>query len=301
MTSSVKFINTSINNNCRLYMENSDRELFNQIKKVAENLCKSHTPVVLISGPSGSGKTTSSYMLRDILNDMGLVSHSVSMDNYFNPLSLKELELLSQGRMDLESPLRIDSELLSSQIEMIIKGVKTEIPSYDFVNSKRIYKGDFIQRKENEIIIFEGIHALNNNVIKIDDNETFKIYVSVRTRVENNGIILHPSKIRLLRRIIRDHIHRGRSSDDTLQLFQSVEQGEHKYIMPYKYRADCNIDTFIPYELSVYKNFIEKNNIIIRKNPVTSDLLKIIDSVKSVEGIFVSESSLIREFIGNQV
>lgn len=296
MTISVKSINTMLNGKSRAFMESCDRELLSQIRQTAEALCRSRMPVVLISGPSGSGKTTSAHILRDILQDMGINSCSVSMDNYFRPLTENELKLLSEGKMDLESPLRIDSELLSSQIEMIIKGEKTEIPVYDFRNSKRIYNGNIIQRKDNEIIIFEGIHALNDNVVKIDD--TFRIYVSVRTRVENGEIILHPSKIRLLRRIIRDHIHRGRSADETLQLFVSVQEGEHKYIMPYKYRADCNIDTFLPYELSVYRNFLERNNMIIRKNPLTSDLIRILDTITPSE--YFPPESLIHEFVDGE-
>lgn len=297
MTVSVKSINTMLSSGCRSFMENSDRELFSQIKKTAETLYENHMPVVLVSGPSGSGKTTFSHMLRDILGDMGLRSHSVSMDNYFKPLTERELELLAEGKIDLESPSRIDSELLSSQIDMVIKGEKTEIPVYDFKNSKRFYKGDFIQRKENEVIIFEGIHALNNNVIRIDDDKTFRIYVSVRTRVNNGEVILHPSKIRLMRRIIRDNIHRGRSADETMQLFTSVESGEHKYIMPYKQRADCNIDTFLPYELSVYRNFLETHEMFIKKSAITLDLIKILDAVNPADEVLLPKTSLIREFI----
>lgn len=297
MTVSVKTINEAVSENTKMFMENSDRDFIRQIRKIAANLKENRMPVVLISGPSGSGKTTSSYILRNILNDMGISSHTVSMDNYFKPLTEQELSLLACGKMDLESPLRIDSELLSLQIEMIIKGEKTEIPSYDFKTSSRKKSGKFIERRENEIIIFEGIHALNDNVIRIADENTFKIYVSVRTRVESGGIILHPSKIRLLRRIIRDNIHRGRSVDETLQLFPLVESGEHKYIMPYKYRADCNIDTFMPYELSVYRSFLESENISLKKNNITSDLIKIIDSIKPAECELLPEMSLIREFV----
>lgn len=299
MTISVKSINTMLEGNIRQFMENSDRHILNQIEETAKILCKNHIPAVLISGPSGSGKTTSAHILSGILCDMGISSHSVSMDNYFKPFTLEERKLLAEGKIDLESPARIDSELLSSQIEMIIKGEKVEIPVYDFKVSGRSYNGNFIQRKKNEIIIFEGIHALNSDVIRIDDDNTFRIYVSVRTRVQNGEIILHPSKIRLLRRIIRDHIHRGRSADETLQLFESVQEGEHKYIMPYKSRSNCNIDTFLPYELSIYRNFLESNGMAIKNSPMTSDLLKILEDVKPAESIYLSENSLIQEFVGS--
>lgn len=297
MTISVKSINTMIGENIHKFMESSDRQLFSQIEKTAKMLSENHIPAVLISGPSGSGKTTSAHILKDILCDMGISSHSVSMDNYFIPFSDEERQLLSKGKIDLESPQRIDSELLSSQIEMIIRGEKVEIPVYDFKKSQRIYNGNFIQLKKNEIIIFEGIHALNNNVIKIDDDSTFRIYVSVRTRVQNGEIIMHPSKIRLLRRIIRDHINRGRSAFDTLQLFESVQEGEHKYIMPYKTRANCNIDTFLPYELSIYRDFLEHNEMILKKSHVTSDLIKILENIKPIDNKYLSGNSLIHEFV----
>ena len=300
MTTSIKTINSLINNDCKKFIESSDKNFFNQIKKAAETIYNQHnqTPIILISGPSGSGKTTSATILKNILNDMGLNSHTISLDNYFSPLSEEELKLLSEGKMDLESPDRIDNDLLNQQIEKIINGEKVEIPTYDFKKSQRFYNGNFIQRKENEIVIFEGIHALNDNVITIDDSKTFKIYVSVRTRVESGGILMHPSKIRLLRRLIRDNIHRGRSADDTLQLFASVERGEHKYIMPYKKRSCFDIDTFIPYEISVYKHFLENNSMIIRHKTVTDDLLEILDKIKSIYTELISKDSLIYEFVG---
>ena len=135
MTISVKSINTMIGEDIHKFMESSDRQLFGQIERTARMLSENHIPVVLISGPSGSGKTTSAHILRDILCDMGINSHSVSMDNYFIPFTAEEHQLLSKGKIDLESPLRIDSELLSSQIEMIIKGERVEIPVYDFRKS----------------------------------------------------------------------------------------------------------------------------------------------------------------------
>jgi len=179
-----------------------------------------------------------------------------------------------------------------------------EIPRYDFVTNKSHMSGEILRLHKGEIIIFEGIHALNPSVIASADDYTSRLYVSVRTRIEypaaGERFLLHPAKIRLARRLIRDKRERARSYADVISLYDSVERGENLYIMPYKYRADYDVDTFVPYEACVYKSLLppampEEE----AKNPWLTELFEVFEGIPAIDPTLVPKEALIREFIGH--
>lgn len=260
---------------------------------------RSEKPVILLSGPSGSGKTTSAMMISKLLGDSGVVTHTISMDNYFRSLSAEEREMAAHGKVDLESPARIDAELLSRQIESISDCEEVEIPQYDFKNSVRKTVGRKFLRNPGELVIFEGIHALNPDVITVPDSHICKIYVSVRTRITDGGTVLHPSRVRLMRRMIRDGKFRKRTLRETMNMFHSVEEGENKYIMPFKHRSDYDVDTFMAYELSVYKAFLMEGMRELEDVPEIREILGVLENLHILDEEYVPGDSLIREFIGN--
>ncbi|MDE6731159.1 MAG: nucleoside kinase [Oscillospiraceae bacterium] len=257
------------------------------------------TPIILLSGPSGSGKTTSALMIEKILDSRGIETHTLSLDNYFSPLTDREKILLSEGKLDLESPNRIDSEFLTQQLREIYHCRPVELPVYDFKESTRIHTGKILHRKPGELVILEGIHSLNPDVIPFKDSRTAKIYVSVRTRIRNDGTELHPCKIRLMRRLVRDYLFRKRSFRDTLMMFHSVEDGENKYIMPYKYRSTYDVDTFMPYEICAYRNFLLESLQNLPENPITEDMIDFLEHTAPIRTEEITPDSLICEFIGN--
>ena len=205
------------------FVQQVNQEYGYQLEKIVDNIVKTREerPVILLSGPSGSGKTTTAFMIEKLLDEKGSETHTISMDNYFRPLTNEEKELSLQGKMDLESPLRVDEDLLNSQIVAFERGEEIEIPKYNFADSKREKSGIKLRRKPGELIIFEGIHALNPNVITVSDDRLNKLYVSVRTRITCGDIVLHPSKVRLLRRMIRDSSFRKRSLRETMNMYHS--------------------------------------------------------------------------------
>lgn len=221
------------------------------------------------------------------------------MDNYFCSLNEEEKHLASLGKMDLESPLRVDKKLLNYHIEKISNGQPIKIPVYNFGTSSRENDGIPFQRKHGELVIFEGIHALNPDVITVPDNKICKIYVSVRTRITCNNIILHPSKVRLMRRMIRDNKFRQRSLRETINMFASVEQGENNYIMPYKKRSDYDIDTFMPYELNLYRDNLLEELREMNDVPELTDITEVMENLLPLDSNLVPTDSMIREFIGN--
>ena len=283
------------------FIRRTDEKFYQQVLNVAKDIYehRAERPAILLSGPSGSGKTTTAMTIEKILDGWGCETHTLSMDNYFKPMGEREKLLLQGGQLDLESPERVDIEYLNQQLWDIIDCKETDIPKYDFKASERRSSGRILKRKPGELVLIEGIHALNPAVITLPDELTDRIYVSVRTRIKTDDLILHPENIRLLRRMIRDKKFRNRGIEETLEMLDSVQAGEKKYIMPYKYRSAHDIDSFIAYEVGVYKALLMNELSELKNRTHIKELLYILDMVKPIEENIVPKTSLIREFIGN--
>ncbi len=274
----------------------AEQEYLRNIKGIANAIAENRfqRPIVLLSGPSGSGKTTTAFLLEKEIEKMGLETHTLSLDNYFKTLTKEEKALNEEAKLDLESPDRVNIPLLNSQLRSIINCEEVEVPRFDFINSESV-KGVPFKRKEGEVVVVEGIHALNPDVITLPDEDTDKIYISVRTRIKKGDELLHPSYVRLMRRILRDITGRGREPKETELLYEKVEKGAEKFIMPYKYRADYSIDTFFSYEVSVYKEKLMK----LEGGEKLRFIKEFIKDIAPLSENCVPEDSLIREFIGN--
>lgn len=281
----------------------SENAYAERISAAAERIFtqRKERPVVLISGPSGSGKTTTAGRIARLLEDNGCRAHTISMDNYFLTLTEEEKQLAQNGQFDFESPRRLDTELFKSHLEKLSRCEEIDIPTFDFASQKS-RPGMKLQIKPGDIVIMEGIHALNPEVIGHSDEFTNRIYVSVRTRLEDGEGLLHPSKIRLMRRLIRDKLYRGRSIIETMEFFKSVERGENLYIMPYKSRATFDIDTFIGYEPLVYRDILlsDLENISgsYEHYAEYADIERFLRQLSPLDRKYVPENSLVREFTG---
>lgn len=285
------------------FLKEDDR-YWSQIDSIARDIKNKRqtNPILLLSGPSGSGKTTTAHRIESFLESYGVETHTISLDSYFSTLPKDEI-----ATADLESPERLDKDLLAEHIEKLLNCQEIELPEFDFVNTRQLKSGIKLKRKQNEIIVFEGIHALNPKAVPVMDGES-KMYISVRTRIEYcNGKLLHPRLIRLLRRMSRDMRFRGREPIDTLSFFKSVESGVDKYVSPYKIYADYSIDTFIEYEPLVYRDEMllklkEIENKVRGEEKLTVDtLIEFLSSYEGKRSSLVSDVSLIREFIGEKI
>ena len=277
-----------------------DKRYVSEINDVADKIAENREeqPIILLSGPSGSGKTTTAHIIEARLDGMGIETHTISLDSYFKTVKLNDISI------DYESPERIDSDLLSSQIEDLVNCREVSLPTFDFKTAESIDSGIKLKRKKGELIIFEGIHALNPDVVNFDEDKTVKIFMSVITRVKFNDRIFHSRYLRLLRRMCRDKLFRGRSIVETVKFYDSVENGTEKFILPYKDRANYNIDTFIGYEPLIYKDilfseFVQKFKEISEINKGFSDeFMAFCSSFDGKDRKYVPKNSLIREFIG---
>ena len=262
-------------------------------------------PLVLLSGPSGSGKTTTAGRITQWLTDHGPPSHTLSMDNYYFRRADGWMPRDEEGQIDYESPEIIDMPLLRQHLEMMAECRPVEMPTFDFAGQRRAEKTIPVHRKPGEIIVMEGIHALNPQVLGQEAELATGIYISVRTRVrDDNGFVLHPSRIRLARRLLRDFRHRGQNYADTVKKLRSVDRGERLYINPHKNSAAVQFDTFIPYELAVYRNevllYLNKVDATLLEDLGVSELMPMLRQIDPISEKFVPEHALIQEFIGDE-
>ncbi len=283
-------------------------ERYNALVREAADRIVNHrqiSPIVLLSGPSGSGKTTSSMKIAEELNRRGLGTHYVGMDDYFNTVD-SSTPRTEDGELDLESPLCLDMDLLNKHFTQLARGERVYIPKYEFSRRMRIQEpSKSIKLKKDEIVIFEGIHALNDMITTVHP-EAFKLYISARSDVEFDGeIVFKRTWFRLVRRMVRDYKFRGSDPMETMSMWGNVRRGEILYISPFKNKADFQFDTSLAYELAVYNVTATK---LFQSVPEGierfEELRRVLPALQlfgAIDEDMVPEDSLIREFIGGGV
>ena len=269
--------------------------------KILANLERS--PIVLLSGPSGSGKTTMLMKIAEELQRRGGNSGAGALDNYFKTLNRKTAPRTPEGDIDYESPLCLDMDLLDEHFRALSRGEEIVIPKFEFARQMRNDSlGTPMKLEKNEIAIFEGIHALNDDIAGRHPEAT-KLYISARSNV-NEGAVLRfkGTWMRLTRRAVRDYNFRGTDVEDTLEMWANVRRGEKLYISPYKNRADIIFDSSLPYEVSVMKHYaLPLLQAVPEENVRRAELLELIEAFQYFDPInpeLVAKDSLLREFIG---
>ncbi len=269
--------------------------------KIIANLERS--PIVLLSGPSGSGKTTTALKIAEELSRRGVNTHAVAMDNYFKTINRRTAPRTPEGDIDYESPLCLDMELLSDHFTALSKGGEIVVPKFEFARQMRNDTlGQPLRLRKNEIAIFEGIHALNDDIAGRHP-EAAKLYISARSNVnEGSALRFKGTWMRLTRRAVRDYNFRGTGVAETLDMWANVRRGEKLYISPFKNRADVMFDSSLPYEVSVMKNYaVPILQSVPEDNERHDEMLALVDAFRWFEPIdpqLVAKNSLLREFIG---
>ncbi len=263
--------------------------------------------IVFIAGPSSSGKTSSSLRLSQQLRILGMEPKVIELDNYF--VSRDRTPLDEDGELDFEALEAMDLELLGNHLNTLLAGGRVELPRYDFKQGKPFFEGRFMELGENDILIMEGIHALDPGMVpSVDQSRIFRLYASALTSLnvdENNNISTTDN--RLLRRMVRDFRYRGTSPEATLLRWPSVRRGENKYIFPFQENADAQFNSALLYELPLLKYYAEP---LLRRihpsSPAYTEairLLKFLDYIVALtpeEIAAIPPTSIMREFIGGQ-
>lgn len=276
-----------------------DHRILTVAKEISEK--KKDVKIVLIAGPSSSGKTTTSKKLCMYLQTFGITPKVLAMDDYF--VEREETPKNPDGTYDYECLEALDIKLFDKQISQLLKGEEIIIPSFNFTFGKKEYNKT-MQLKENDILVIEGIHALDTKILSnIPRNKKYKIYISTLTEVnvdDHNRISTTDN--RLLRRIIRDNRTRGHNVDKTLAAWQNVRNGEELYIFPYQDDSDVIINSSTAYEIGVLKTYVEPLLYSVETtSPYYEEAKRLIDFLKvflPIPSDAIPEDAILREFIG---
>ena len=263
--------------------------------------------IVFIAGPSSSGKTSTSKRLALQCRILGLNPRVIELDNYFVERELTPRD--ENGEYDFEALGAMDLDLLGRQLNDLLDGKSVEIPRFDFKEGRKYFEGNFMQLHDKDILIMEGIHALNPAMIPgVDPSKVFRVYASALTSLsvdENNNI--STSDNRMLRRMIRDNRTRGIVPEDTIMRWQSVRRGENRNIFPFQENADALFNSAHIFELPVLKYYAEP--LLRRISPTSpayaeaSRMLKFLDYIVALspaEIAAIPPTSILREFIAGQ-
>ncbi len=272
-----------------------------QVEKTVEGIISDNSKVVLLAGPSGSGKTTTAGNIAKLLNQKGKIAHVVSIDNFF--VGKGNYPILPDGSEDFESVYSLDLNLFRKTVDDILTKDEVSLPKFDFSVSQRTDNAYTLKLTSQDIIIFEGIHALNPLLLPENHkSEIFRVYVAVKSEIyDNENKVLSSQNIRLIRRMIRDNLFRNYPHQRTVRIWNNVLNGEEKYIKPFMREADSVIDSIHPYEIGVYRAILLKTpplETFENETKRISEIAQEIEKFTPFDETKIPKDSMIREFIG---
>lgn len=277
-----------------------------RIAEIAEMIKKEKKRIILIAGPSSSGKTTFAKRLCVQMYVAGLKPIYMGTDDYF--VEREETPVDENGEKNFEDLEAIDIELFNEHMNGLLRGEKVDIPTFDFMTGHKVFGNRIIQATDNQPIVIEGIHALNEKLTEqIPKDVKFKIYISPLTQLtidEHNKV--SSTDQRMLRRIVRDNLYRGHDAQSTIRDWPKVRAGEHKNIFPFTNEADVLFNSVHIYEISVLKKYAEPLLKAIKEDepefPEAVRMLKFLRFFRTIENdSLIVNNSIIREFIGGSV
>ena len=276
------------------------KKVENAASRIAEHRRESR--VILLSGPSGSGKTTTALKIEEQLRNMGIETHTISMDDYFKTMDPETAPRNRYGEIDFESPFFLDVDLLNRHFAMLDRGETIHVPKYEFARQMR---SDImchpLRLGPDDLAIFEGIHALNDIIVGKNPH-AFRLYIAARSNLvdDDGNIVFQHAWLRLCRRLVRDYQFRGCDAGFTLKLWDNVCRGEKLYISPYKENAHIMFDSSLAFEFAVLKPVVVPllEAIPAGKYAVVEDMLRGFARIEAMDEKYVAPDSLAREFLG---
>ena len=289
-------------NLCEARQERGYAELADKIYAERERV-----KIVFLAGPSSSGKTSSALRVAQQCKVLGLNPKVIELDNYF--VARERTPRDQDGNYDFEALEAMDLELLGQHLNTLLAGGEVEIPRYDFKQGRPFFEGNTMRLEENDILVMEGIHALDPAMVpSVDPRRIFRIYASALTSLKlDENCCISTTDNRLLRRMVRDNRVRGISPEDTILRWASVRRGENRYIFPFQENADVQFNSALLYELPLLRYYAEP---LLRRiqpsSPAYADAVRLLKFLSYVVALQPSEiaaippTSILREFIGGQ-
>ncbi|HZJ78681.1 MAG TPA: nucleoside kinase [Clostridia bacterium] len=303
------YINFSVTNNSKDLIEKTENRYSSIIQSIAKRIANSHGhTAIMLSGPSASGKTTTAFKIADELKALGIAAYTISLDDFY--MNKCDAMLLEDGTPDLESVHALDLEFINRTLNKLIVEGESDLPIFDFTIGRRSDKTKHIKLNEDDVIIVEGLHALNPLITEcLPKDSLLKLYINVSSRIygKNRRIILNKRNLRFSRRLVRDYQFRSSSVENTYMLWQTVLRGEELYLSPYKAYADLRINSIHIYEPCVLKQIVipllesEMNNDGFAYRKEAKKLIRGLKSFEDIDLSLVPSDSLLREFLGENV
>ena len=275
-----------------------------QLTRIADQIYENrdNIKIILIAGPSSSGKTTTAKKLQTYLGSKGIKTHPIGIDDYY--VNRTETPVDENGEYDFECLGALDVKLFNKNLSKLLNGGKIDVPTFNFITGEREYHGKTMTLEEDEIIIVEGLHALNDKLTaSIENRYKYKVYISPLTQLNiDNHNRIFTSDTRRLRRIVRDSRTRGYTAEETLQRWAKVREGEEKYIFPYQDSSDTIVNSALIYEIGVLKVYAEPLLFSVPENSeVYPEAIRLINFLRNFLPIPADQipiNSVLREFIG---
>lgn len=307
-TERVKHINDAALNAPNALITQMERQYRKRIDEIADYLFYDGTTgnkLLMLAGPSSSGKTTTANMLCERLKWLGVRARRISLDEFF--LGKARTPLLPDGSPDFESVNALDIPQMQECLLSLIEKGECMMPQFDFEHQRPKDEKVYVKLAENEVVIVEGIHALNPVVTDcLPADSMLKVYISVKQGIlEGYDEILSAQELRLCRRMVRDMLFRGNSPEETLDMWDNVLEGEKKFIQPFKFLADVTINSLHIYEPCVISQIaLPLLRRVDEDSPHFERVMELHDKLMKFEQIpaeLVPENSLLREFIGGGI
>lgn len=300
----IEYINEKALSSPEEFIKKCEARYENIINDIAERIINDEgREIVMLAGPSSAGKTTTAGKLCKKLNENGVKTYVLSLDDFY--LNRADIPYLPDGTQDYETVYALDLPCFEEKVNALLRGETVKNPVFDFTTGKRSdTQFNEITLGEKDVVIIEGLHALNPVITEKIQGKLLKIYINVSSRIydENGNIILNKRNMRFIRRMVRDYKFRNSTVNNTFRLWKNVTMGEDKYLFPYRHLADIKVNTIHLYETCVLKQqaleMLENSEI---SEEYKSDINKITKSLKKFESIdesLVPDDSLLREFLG---
>lgn len=303
MVNTLSLINKNAAEDAEKFITACEKRFNSSVSDVVnEFLSNSDYDIVLLAGPSSSGKTTTAGILSQKIQKSGRNAYTVSLDDFY--MNRDDIPLNEDGMKDYENVTALDIGLIHKCFNDLIEERKAELPVFDFTTGKRSDKTKHIELEKNDVIIVEGLHALNPVITDgLDESHLYRIYISVSSRVtgDDGKILLNKRNLRLIRRMIRDYSHRNSPVENTFFMWQGVLKGEDKFLFPFESYANVKINSFHAYETCIFKNEalrllneVGEDSEFYEK---AQELIGAISLFEEIEPSLLPKTSLLNEFL----
>ncbi|MDD6462509.1 MAG: nucleoside kinase [Clostridiaceae bacterium] len=294
-------INENVESNMESFINDAESRFESSVTELADRFT-SDCDIVLLAGPSSSGKTTTAGKIAQKIKNSGRNAYTLSLDDYYR--NAADIPLTEKGLKDFENVSALDIDLIHRTFSDLIEKRTAQVPEFDFVSGTRKPETRKLELKKDDLIIVEGIHALNPIITKgLDESHITKVYISVSSRVTDDSgrVVFSKRNLRLVRRMIRDYHYRNTSVEKTLSQWQEVLRGEDKYIFPFERNASFRIDSFHPYEPCLFKSeAVELLGTVGEDSgvyPIASELKNSFSELDTIDMSKLPADSLLREFV----